>query len=267
MSPTSKDPAFYVDPSRMFGCRKMKDTLEAHVIGTDTYRLKVSIRGKGMGRASCSCPAFSNNGSCKHIAAVRIAYKTHPEWFSETKGIAKQLQDLPRKKLEKMLEMLFDSIPQARDFIESDLSDPSQQGGAYRRNIRKAFASCSMIDGSVEALCSQIDAFFERARRFYEEKSYLLCLQLCYEIVQGCLALDDEWGSTEIFPEGLVGETWELYLKALKKADLSKADRKTVTEQVRSLNAFESYLFDQEGVYPEEAENLLSKKDEKRRTF
>lgn len=265
MRPTSKDPAFYVDPSRMIGCRKIEDTLEAHVIGTDTYRLKISIRGKRTGRTSCSCPAFSNYGSCKHIAAVLIAYEKHPEWFRETKGIAKQLQDLPREKLEKMLEMLFDSIPQARDFIESDLSDPSQGGNTYRRKIRKLFASCSMIDGSVEALYLQLDAFFARARRFYEEKSHLLCLQLCYEIVQGCLALDDEWGSTEIFPEGFVGEVWELYLKALKKANLSKADRKTVVEQIRTLSAFESYLFDQEGVYPEEAENLLSKKDEKRR--
>lgn len=266
MRPTSKDPAFYVDPSRMIGCRKIKDTLEAHVIGTDTYRIKISIRGKRPGRTSCSCPAFSNYGSCKHIAAVLIAYEKHPEWFSETKGIAKQLQSLPREKVEKMLEMLFDSIPQARDFIENELSDPSQQGSAYRRKIQEVFASCSMSDGSVEPFYLQLDAFFERAHRFHEEKSYLLCLQLCYEIVQGCLVLDEEWGSTEIFPEGFVGEVWGLYLKALKKADLSRADRKTVTEQIRSLNAFESYLFDQEGVYPEEAKNLLSKKDEKRRT-
>lgn len=151
MRSTSKDPAFYVDPSRMIGCRKIKNTLEAHVIGNETYRLKISIRGKRPGRTSCSCPAFSNVGSCKHIAAVLIAYEKHSEWFRETKGIAKQLQDLPRENLEKMLEMLFDSIPQARDFIESDLSDASQQGRAYSQKVRNLFASCSMIDGSVEA--------------------------------------------------------------------------------------------------------------------
>lgn len=78
--------------------------------------------------------------------------------------------------------------------------------------------------------------------------------------------MDEEWGSTEIFPEAFVGEVWELYLKALKKADLSKIDRKTVGEQIRSLKVFEKYLFDQEGIYPEEAENLLSKRHEKRQT-
>jgi hypothetical protein len=72
--------------------------------------------------------------------------------------------------------------------------------------------------------------------------------------------LDDEWGSPEIFPEGFASEVWGLYLKALKKADRSKIDLNAVRKQIEALEGFESYLFDQEGVYPEEAAEIVRKR-------
>lgn len=92
-----------------------------------------------IGEVSDSCPAFSNYGGCKHIASVLIAYEKHPEWFREMKWISKRFHDLPRERLVKTLEVLFSSVPQARDFIESELYDPSQQGRAYSQKVQEAF--------------------------------------------------------------------------------------------------------------------------------
>jgi len=257
---TSRDPAFYADPSRMVDCRKIKKTLEAQVKGTDTYRVKVALEGKTRGRAYCSCPAFSRNGDCKHVAAVLIAYKRHPEWFGGMEDVEKALHSLPRERLLRIVGVLLSSIPQARDFIESELRDPLLPGKAYKEKIRGAFRGSSILDGSADTLCQQLDPFFERARQFYEDKEWMSCLHICYEVVRGCLALDEEWGSTEIFPPGFVSEVWELYLKALRKAVLSEGERETIVKHIETLSQCGEYLFDQEGVYPGEAEDILKRK-------
>jgi hypothetical protein len=236
------------------------------VVGNDTYRVKVSIRERKTERAYCSCPAFSNNGGCKHIVAMLMAYEKHPNWFEGISDTEERLRHLPKERLIQILEMLLSSVPQARDFIEAELCDSSQHGKHYTQKIQKVIRACSMTEGSAQDLCQRLDSFFERARQFYEDKEYLPCLHICYGIVQGCLTLDEEWGSTEIFPEGFVSEVWEVYLKALKKADLSKAEMKTIEEQSKTLNHFDSYLFDQEGVYPEQAEDILRRKHGSKRT-
>ncbi|MFH0795895.1 MAG: SWIM zinc finger family protein [Candidatus Omnitrophota bacterium] len=257
MRETSKNPSFYVNPSRMINCRKTKDYLEAQVLGTDAYRVKVPIKDKELSEY-CSCPAFANfGGSCKHIAAVAMAYEKHPEWFKGFEGTIRRLQGTSKEKLIEIVELIFNSIPEARDVIESELGNESDRVIEYSKKIRSLLAADSMGENSVENLYRRLDSFFQRARGFFKSKDYIPCMGICYEIVKGCLSLDDEWGSTEIFPEGFVSEVWGLYLKALKKTKLSKAELDVIRNQIKKLNNFESYLFDQEGVYPGEAEKIL----------
>lgn len=44
------------------------------------------FEGEAAMRPISKDPAFSNDGRCKHIAAVLIAFERHPEWFRETTG-------------------------------------------------------------------------------------------------------------------------------------------------------------------------------------
>jgi len=260
MRSTSKSPSFYVDPSRMTNCRKTKDYLEAQVLGTGTYRVRVPIRDEE-GSDYCSCPAFKNfGGDCKHVAAVALAYRKHPDWFKGFEETARKLENVPKTKLVEIIKFLIDSVPEARDIIESELAGKSLRKSEYGKKIKDLFKSCSLDETSVENLHLRLGSFFQRAKDFFKSGDYLECLGICYEIVCGCLSLDHEWGSTEIFPEGWVSEVWDLYLKSLQKAGLSNAETNTIKNQIKKLNSFESYLFDQEGVYPEEAEEVLKKK-------
>jgi len=257
MHSTSKNPSFYVNPSRMINCRKTKDYLEAQVLGTNTYRVRISIKDKELSEY-CSCPAFANfGGSCKHVAAVAAAYEKHPEWFKGFEGIIRKLQNTSKEKLIEIVELILNSVSEARDIIESELGNESDRAIEYSKKIRNLLTADSMGENSVENLYRRLDSFFQRARGFFKSKDYMSCMGICYEIVKGCLSLDDKWGSTEIFPEGFVSEVWDLYLKTLKEVKLSKAELDIVRNQIKRLNNFESYLFDQEGVYPGEAEKIL----------
>ena len=254
---TSKDLSFYVNPSRMINCRKTKDYLEAQVLGTYTYCVKVPIKDKELSEY-CSCPAFANfGGSCKHVAAVVTAYKKHPEWFEGFGETIRKLQDASKERLREIMEFILNSVPEARDIIETELRDESDQVIEYSKKIKNLLAAGSAGKGSIENLHHRLDSFFQRAREFFKSKDYLRCMGICYEIVKGCLSLDDEWGSTEIFPEGFVSEVWDVYLRALKEVKLSKAELGVIRDQIKKLNNFEGYLFDQEGVYPGEAEKIL----------
>ena len=259
MRSISQNPSFYVDPSRMTDCRKTREYLEATVLGTDTYQVKAHPKKEGGGY--CSCPAFRNfDGDCKHIAAVALAYQKHPEWFKKSERITNAFQDLPREKLIKVLTLVFDSVPEARDIIEGELSDKTRRGIEYQGKIKKSFSSCSGDEHSIRNLHSKLGSFFQIAKESFRSGSHFECLGICYEIVHGCLSLDHQWGSTEIFPEGWVSEVWELYVKTLAKAELSETETITIKTQIKKLHKFESYLYDQEGVYPEEAEEVLEKK-------
>jgi len=246
-----------VNPSRMINCRKTKDYVEAQVLGTNAYRVKVPIKDKGLS-GYCSCPAFANfGGSCKHVAAVAMAYEKHPKWFKGFEGTLRKLQNISKEKLMEIVEFIFDSVPEARDILESELGNEPHRAVEYSKKIKNLFTACSMEESLVEDLYRRLDSFFQRARVFFKSKDYIHCMGICYEIVRGCLSLDNEWGSTEIFPEGFVNEVWNLYLKALKKAKFSKTELDVFRKQIKKLNDFDGYLFDQEGICPGEAEEIL----------
>lgn len=252
---TSKSPSFYVDPQRMKDCTYSGNVIRAKVIGNATYRVKIEIDKKKHSFGYCTCPAFRNNANCKHIVAVSIAFQKHPEWFKKIKTTENKLKNISHEKSVEILGLLSDIVPEANKIIECELEEPQKRIELYSKYVRDVINTA--LNNPEDDVSEELEIFQHIAEYSFKNKQYFTCLKICYEIVYGCLKVDNEFGSTEIFPSCFVSETWELYMEALRKIRCTKNEKNEMLEQLNKLNSFESYLFDQEGVYPQEGIDYL----------
>jgi len=258
----AKNPNYYVDPAKMKDCIREGNFLQAKVIGTSTYKVKVEITGNKLNNGRCSCPAYRNYANCKHIIALGIAYQKHPEWFEKMNDAEKRIDKIPPEKAVAILKMLINTVPEVKKIIGCELMDLEGKTETYCRYIRESFKSG--LSGPDDETFNELDMFHNNSKQFLKDKEYFACIKLCYEIIYGCLSADADFGSTEIFPESFVYDVWQTYLKALKNGRFSSQEKDKIKEQLDKLNFFESYLFDQEGVYPEEGMEYIKKRGEVR---
>jgi hypothetical protein len=94
-------------------------TLTACVRGTAAKPYKVSIRfdATGLDSADCACPVAS--GSCKHIAAVLIAFARTPDAFVPADQLDKKLQKLDKPHLIALLKQIFRRDPALENLLDT----------------------------------------------------------------------------------------------------------------------------------------------------
>lgn len=254
----AKNPNYYVDPARMKDCIKDGNILQARVLGTNAYKVKIHISRNNIENSRCTCPAYRNYGDCKHTVALYLAYKKHPKWFKSLGSIEKDINKIPKRKAVEILKILIDTIPEAKRIVQCELKDLKGKTESYCNDIRDCFKLA--IDGPDESMFDNLDMYHNKAKQFFKNTEYFICIKLCYEIILGCLQIDDDLGSTEIFPTGFIEAVWQTYFSTFKKSRFNSKELDEIKEQLKKLNSFESFYYDQEGFYPEEGIDYLKKK-------
>lgn len=81
----------------------------AHVAGTRDYRTELTGYGKNIG-GTCSCPAFSDYGFCKHMVAAGLAANAEPtdSDAEDTSPLARIRDHLKCKGVDALVEMIVD---------------------------------------------------------------------------------------------------------------------------------------------------------------
>jgi len=254
----SKNPNYYVDPARMKTCIKDGNILQAVVLGTNAYKVKIHLSGNKPDSSRCTCPAYRNWGDCKHAMALYLAYKRHPRWFRNLDYAGKAIEKIPAVKAVAILKILMNAIPEAKRIVEYELKDSKGKTESYCNAIRDCFKSA--VNGPDESTFDNLDIYHNKAKQFFKSMKYFACIKLCYEIIFGCLQEDADLGSTEIFPAGFVEDIWQTYFKALIKSRFNSKELAEIKEQLKKLNSFEGFYFDHEGFYPVEGMDYLKKK-------
>jgi hypothetical protein len=155
----------YADAA-VFGCSwdETQDELSAHVRGTRVrpYQVWISIgrpedtstKSKVL-RARCSCPV-GEAGTCKHVAAVLLAYVEDPKRFPAVGRLEENLFELKAEQLVALVDLFLQYAPELKPLLAIPLpgqvSEPVSPD-VFRRLASEAIQSARLDDrGEDEAL-------------------------------------------------------------------------------------------------------------------
>lgn len=247
----------YYRSGRVRRCLKRARGLQAQVRGTTVYDVHITER-RGELIAICTCPfAQSWEGYCKHIVATLLAWLEEPERFVSTEDFQGTLKEKTKGELVEILSRICEAYPQiARDFLGVGGRELDPQA-AVQEALEASVDECTPTE-----LMRQLEPIVERAEAALAQGDAELARRIYYELVLGCLSVDEEYGSTEIFPANLVYSYAQGYQEAVE-ADPERAEKaamilKEITRMERS------ELAEIEGVWFDEVRKLLGRAGKKR---
>lgn len=92
-------------------------TLKASCMGTSVYRLWVTLDGKGVESANCSCPV-GGGGYCKHTAALLLTWLHDEGTFTVREDLRANLQKRSKEELLVIIDRFLDREPELEDLLE-----------------------------------------------------------------------------------------------------------------------------------------------------
>jgi hypothetical protein len=227
--------------------------LKAEVRGTMVYDVSITER-RGELIAVCTCPfAETWPGYCKHIVATLLAWIAEPESFASTKGWQKTLRRKTKDELIEILGQICEVHPQ----IAQDFLGVGERGFDPRAAVQEALEAFAPPDGCTAGeLVRRLEPIAQRAEAALVRGDAEMARRIYYELTLGCLRVEDEYGSTEIFPDGLVYSFAQGYHEAVEADPEREQKAKLILEEMAKMERSE--LAEIEGIYFGEVRELLA---------
>lgn len=105
------------------------------------YRVEATFDAGEVSRADCSCPV-GGGGHCKHVAALLMYYRAHPDAFIEAEEPSAVLDRLSKRELIDLVKRMIRRAPDLELLLDGHGSGDaaSADAEAYRRQARAAYA-------------------------------------------------------------------------------------------------------------------------------
>ena len=84
------------------------------------YRVAVTFDGDVIATAECSCPA-GDGGHCKHVAALLLYYREHPDAFIEVEELEPALERRGKGELVALILRMIRRVPELETLLEAPL--------------------------------------------------------------------------------------------------------------------------------------------------
>jgi hypothetical protein len=243
----------YFSDGRVRARIKTARGLKAEVRGTMVYDVSITER-QGELIAVCTCPfAETWPGYCKHIVATLLAWIAEPESFASTKDWQKTLRRKTKNELIEILVQICEVHPQtAQDFL-----GVGERGFDPRAAVQEALEAFAPPDGCTAGeLVRQLEPIAQRAEAALLRGDAEMARLIYYELTLGCLRVEDEYGSTEIFPDGLIYSFAQGYLEAVEADPERQQKAAVILEEIAQMERSE--LAEIEGVEFSEVRKLLA---------
>ncbi len=162
-----------------------------------------------------------------------------------------------RNRLIEILGQICEVHPQiARDFlgIGDRAFDP-------RAAVQEALEAFTRPDGCTAGELGRLEPIAHRAEAALVRGDAEIARRIYYELVLGCLHVEEEYGSTEIFPEGLVFGYAQGYQEAIEADPERERKAKLILEEIAEIE--KSELAEIEGVCFDEVRELLAQEEKK----
>lgn len=107
----------------IFNTRRQGYVLKGCCAGraVSAYRVQATLDAQGVVDASCTCPVGAS-GSCKHVAALLIAWREKPQEFIEVEPLPTMLARYSREQLVELIEQLVSRRPELETLIETAMA-------------------------------------------------------------------------------------------------------------------------------------------------
>jgi hypothetical protein len=231
--------------------------IRAEVVGTQVYTVIIDER-RGDFITICTCPyGQSWGGDCKHIVATLLAWIDEPGSFSLVKDFHDALKEKSKEELAKILSEICEIYPQiAQEFLEEVGYDP-------RAAVQNVLGSDVVEEGSTTTeLTQRLEPIAKRAEVALSRGDAELARRIYHELILGCLRLDDEYGSVEIFPDGLIYGYVQGYHEAVEADPEREQKEALILGEIAPMEKSEAAEI--EGVEFSEVRKLLKKAEKKR---
>jgi hypothetical protein len=126
--------------------RTQGQTIKGHCQGQmpQPYRVAVTFDGDAIATAECSCPV-GGGGHCKHVAALLLYYREHPDAFVEIEELEPALERRSKGELVALILRMIRRVPELELLLEAPLPGYSDTAATddpepFRRQAAAAFA-------------------------------------------------------------------------------------------------------------------------------
>ena len=111
-------------------------SIDAKVIGSDAYDVRISFKNREIKSMYCSCPYYDY---CKHQAAVLYYADNHPEIFPKNDGIDKLVKNVSLKDLR---EFLIEELANDNDLLNrfKVFTDSATDEAFYEKKLTYCFS-------------------------------------------------------------------------------------------------------------------------------
>lgn len=230
----------YYEAGRVRNRLRKGKLITAEVIGTAAYQVSVYLSGNKV-EASCSCP-YDWGGYCKHIIATLLALTKEPESFRDLSNIRSLLN---KKHKDELIETILNIASVQPELIEDlglDLEENEEYDGIRAVcNIFDSFEIAEDLD--ISDLIKRLQVIAGKAKGLQEKGKFDLARGIYFEILKGCLEIEDMYGSGEIFPDSFIVDMVEQYQSiALSDDDFDKK-KSVIQKEVDKLLKYEASEF------------------------
>lgn len=163
----------YARDGSIFAARCQGDTLKARCHGQSggPYLVEATLGSAGIAGAGCSCPV-GYDGRCKHVAALLLSFRQHPDDFVELEPTAAALERRSKQELIALITAMLRQEPELELLLAVPVAaapgakplDPA----LYRRQVRRAFRGASGDWGASYGVAHEIQGVIAIADGFAE---------------------------------------------------------------------------------------------------
>jgi uncharacterized Zn finger protein len=134
------------------------------------YRVEVTLGGRGVASADCSCPV-GDGGYCKHVGAMLLAWQREPESFREVEAIDAALDRRGKAELIALIKQMLRRQPDLEMLLDAPVPGGAGDGApsdpeVYRRQAAAAFRHHGDEWGSAYAIADELQAVRETGDAF-----------------------------------------------------------------------------------------------------
>ncbi len=124
---------------------------------TAPYRVAATFDAGEVVVADCSCPV-GGGGHCKHVAALLMYYRAHPDAFVEAEETTVVLDRLSKRELVDLVKRMLRRAPDLELLLDGQRPGGSSvaDAEAYRRQARAAYAHCDGEWGSGHEIAREL---------------------------------------------------------------------------------------------------------------
>jgi tetratricopeptide (TPR) repeat protein len=184
--------------------------------------------------------------------ATLLAWLEEPESFHSQEDLHSQLSRLTKAELIDRLLEICEIYPEvAEAMVEGEAFD-------HKAAMEMAFSSLHPSDDwDEEKAVAGLELVARKAEDLLERGEYEQARRIYHALIVGCLKIDEEYVSTEIFPVGLVARFAEGYEEAVRADSQWKGHIDEIMKEIREIERFD-FIAEQEGVFLEELKAELA---------